>query len=672
MRTLRQRKYLFALLAILALFAACKGESPTAPPLNSGGGGTPPAGASVVITASNLNPASGSVTTITITVTQNNQPVANGTAVELSTTRGNFVDLITGASLGTATVLTTSNGQVQVNLTSSSAGAALIRAVVNNVAAELTVTFQAGPVDDGSGDGTTPTISSFDPTFGRPEGGQLVKIFGTNFRAPARVLFDFGPPVGTKEAFVVSVTAKEIQVLTPAVDLAGAQALPATIKVIVGAGATGEQTVSATTPFNFQAQILTPVITTLSPASGPIDGGTRVTIFGSGFQAPVQVFFASAEAQVLNTTFNQIIVISPAGRDTNPDGSGPATGPIPVKVINIGSSTNATLASAFRYTPKMQITAAGPTQGPFTGGTRVTIDGIGFNDPVAVSIGGVAAQPIKVSGTQIIAVTLPLQLTSCGGVSGPISVTNVDNGDSATATGITFTYQTPNPTIVNVNPATVAAGGSTTVSVFEALPGVNKFTVGDKSLFPTSTVPTPNGVDTIAFGLTLPLSFTFPSAVCTSGGFTGTQLQPITVSVTYLNVNTGCTDTASNALTINPVVTACVVPPSATVTNPAGGACAAAGSIVAAGAVTGTATITIANNAVTTQNLVISAAAITASTNAAITILPGSATIPPAGSASFTVTIDPTAPGAVTGTATFTTNDPARPTVTVCITATGT
>jgi len=453
MRILRQRTYLFALLAILALlFAGCKAESPTAPPTTGGGNGssgsgTPPTGASVVITASNLSPVAGSVSTITVTVTQNNNPVPNGTAVELETSKGEFQDVATGTSLGTATLLTTNGGKVTVNLTASSAGPATVRAVVNNVAATLTITFGTAPIENPGGDGTAPTISSFSPTSGTPAGGQTVTITGTNFRAPVRVLFDFGAPIGTKEAFVTSVTPTQITVLTPAVDLAGGQALPATIRVIVGAGAPGEQTVSSSTPFNFQLSVLTPQITTISPASGPIDGGTRVTIFGSGFQAPVQVFFGFAEAQVLTVRFDQLIVITPNARDTNDNGSGPATGPIPVKVININSATNVTLAQAFRYVPKMQITAVSPLSGPASGGTRVTIDGVGFNDPVAVSIGGFVAQPIKVSGTQVVAVTLPLENASCGGAGGPIVVTNVDNGDffSTTANQIQFTYKTPKP-----------------------------------------------------------------------------------------------------------------------------------------------------------------------------------------------------------------------------------
>jgi hypothetical protein len=682
MRTLRQRKYLFALLAILTLlFAGCKAESPTAPPVNSGGTGSgsgtpPPAGSSVVITASNLTPVAGSVSAITVTVTQNNNPVPNGTAVELETTKGKFVDPATGTDLGTATLLTTNGGKVVVNLTSDSAGAATVRAVVNNVASTLTVNFQTAPIDTGNpGNGTTPTISSISPTFGTPAGGQPVTITGTNFRAPVRVLFDFGAPIGTKEAFVTSVTPTQITVVTPAVDLAGGQALPATIRVIVGAGAPGEASVTAPTPFNFQLSVLTPAITTLSPASGPIDGGTRVTIFGSGFQAPVQVFFGSAEAQVLNTRFDQIIAIAPTARDTDPNGSGTITGPVAVKVININSATNASLAGAFRYVPKMQITAAGPLIGPATGGTKVTIDGTGFNDPVAVTIGGQAAQPIKVSGTQIVAVTLPLAQLTCGGSSGPIIVTNVDNGDSATATGLTFTYRTPKPTIIAVNPNSAAAGTAVTIDVSQALPGVNKFTIGDKTLFPTSATPTPDGTVTSAFSVTLPTasSFTFPTAACTVGGLTGTQTLPLTLGVTYLNVDSGCTDTAANALTITPPSGACQIGAAATI-NPSGSTCANAGSIVAVGGATGTTTITVSNSSSSTQNLIVNSASVTSQSNGTITVSPaGPVTIAPGATpAVFTVTVDPTAAGAVNGTVTLTTNDPTKASVPVCISANGT
>src|SRR5437588_11241808 len=128
---LRQRKWLFALLAILALFAGCKSESPTSPGTNpppTGGGTPPPSGAVVTLTVSNANPLVGSTSTITATVTQNNVAVPNGTAVEFDTTLGVFSD--TNAN---KTIRTTTNGVATAILTSATAGTATATAVVNRV-----------------------------------------------------------------------------------------------------------------------------------------------------------------------------------------------------------------------------------------------------------------------------------------------------------------------------------------------------------------------------------------------------------------------------------------------------------------------------------------------------------------------------------------------------------
>ena len=89
----------------------------------------------------------------------------------------------------------------------------------------------------------------------------------------------------------------------------------------------------------------------------------------------MQVFFGLAEAQVVNVTFDKIVVISPPARDTTADAT-PIAGQVPLRVVNVNSGTQTVLAEGFRYHSAMQITAVGPTQGPFTGGTRVTIDGV--------------------------------------------------------------------------------------------------------------------------------------------------------------------------------------------------------------------------------------------------------------------------------------------------------
>jgi hypothetical protein len=672
MKLRNQKLILFALLVLLAAFAGCKGESPTAPDPTPGGGTgvpgggtTPPVGASITLTATNAAPLAASTTTITATVTLNGQPVANGTAVEFSTNFGSF-------SLSDPNVVsiirTTTSGVATVTLTAPSPGPAVVTAVVNNVSARTTITFQAQQVPPVT-PSTSPTITSITPALGRPAGGETITINGTNFRAPARVIFDFGGGV-TKDAFVVSVSPTQIVALTPPIDVSTAQQRQATITVIVDAGTTNEQKVtSVANAFTFQSEVLTPSITAVSPASGPIDGGTRITIFGDGFQAPVQVFFGSAEAQVISVTFKQLVVMSPTGRDTNPDGSGAATGPVSVRIININSAKEVTLAGAFRYTPKVQVTAAGPTEGPFTGGTRVTIDGVGFNDPVTVSLAGFAATPIAVSGTQIIAISSAISPTSCVDVTGPIVVSNVDNGDFGN--GPTWRYRVSTPIIVSVNPPNPTAGTSLSVSVANSVGGT-VFQVGDRTIFP-STATTVGNITT--YTLTLPLNFPFASGPCTTmGGLTGTALQPLNLNLIVTNPSSTCTSTLTNAVSVQPVNTTCnVAPPVAAVTNPATG-CANAGNVVAAGAATGTTTITVANTAPAgSQPLVISAIALGGANPGDFSVGPNAPqTIPAGGSRVFTVTFDPQAVGARNATVTFSTSDANNPQLVVCVTGTGT
>ena len=377
-------------------------------------------------------------------------------------------------------------------------------------------------------------------------------ISGKNFKTPLRVIFDFGAGKTPKDATIISSTDTSIQVLTPSVDLGTGQQLIATVKVINQAGTTTEFTATGPT-FTFQATVLTPKITTVSPTSGPIDGGTRVTVYGEGFQAPIQVFFGAAEAQVLGPVlFNQFTVVAPKASDTANGGSGSVTGFVDVKVININSATNATLTSAFRYVPKMVITSFGPTEGPVTGGTRVRIDGTGFNDPVAVVIGGIAAQPISVSGTEIIAVSAAPLVSGCSDVSGAVSVTNVDNGDSAT--GGTFTFRVPKPIIISASNTTV--GQSTTVVVLNTGAGIPRLSIGDQPLTITSsTTDSTTGLTTFVATIPTTVSSQLKTQSCPAGGSVPV-VTPLTV--TFTNASTGCTATLPNGITLTPLQTPAV------------------------------------------------------------------------------------------------------------------
>ena len=338
MKQTKQRFIFLALVALLALFAGCKGESPTAPPPITGtsGGGTgsgttqPPVGASIALVASSAAPFTGSTSTITATVTLNNAAVPNGTAVEFATTtqNANFTDTTDNP---TTLIRTTTSGVAKATVTSSTAGPVVVTVTVNNVTKSITLTFQDVVIPPNTPSSTAPTISSVSPTSGLPTGNQQVVITGTNFRPTVRVLFDPGSGQAAKEAFVTSVTPTQITVISPAFDLGVSQQLIVSITVIVEAGLPTEQRVTKASAFTYTAPVLTPVVRALSPTSGPIDGGTRVTITGDAFEAPLQVFFGSAQAQVLSVTFHEIDVISPTARDTNPNGSGAVTGPVDIR-----------------------------------------------------------------------------------------------------------------------------------------------------------------------------------------------------------------------------------------------------------------------------------------------------------------------------------------------------
>lgn len=654
---IRHHKTWIVLLAVLFLFAACKGETPTAPPSGGvpPGGSTPPTGVSVVLTVSNESPVVDGTVTITATVTQNGQPVPNGTAVEFVSNGG----VLNGG--GTTAIKTTTNGIATVTLTSATSGTVRVTAIVNNVTRETAVTFAAKPVTP-TPPNTAPTITSVSPNVGRPTGGETIRITGTNFRAPVRVLFRYAGLLTPVEAFVASQTETQLEVITPAVNLGAGQQIVSDIIVITQAGTANENRAESAGAFTFRSEQLTPVISTVTPNSGPVTGGTRVTIFGEGFQEPVQVLFDTAEARVLNVKFNEILVETPAGRDTSPNGTGPVTGPVSVTVRNINSNQSVSFPSGFHYKNAIQIIAV--TGSAFAGvsGSKVTIDGNGFLAPVLVVVetsqGNIGLQPVSVSGTKIVAVAPAVLPDNCQDLTGPIVVTNIGNGD--TATGPQFTFFIDDPIITNVIPPVITAGGNVDVVVANAFPGAVRITLGTKSVFPTS-VTFDETTRTATYRVAVPTNFEFPTVACTVAGVTGERQTGVSVDVGYENVATACEDTATEALTINPVDTTCILPPPAVLgVSPSGGACAPAtpNPIVTAGTVTGTATITVSNTAAAgAQDLRVTGVGVALTSGGATFVVnPQTATIPAGGSTDFTVTIDPTVAAPGTANVTFTTN----------------
>jgi hypothetical protein len=352
-----------------------------------------------------------------------------------------------------------------------------------------------------------PFIIGVSPSIVRPQGGNTLTITGNGFRSPVGVFLD------SREAFVVSVTPTQIVVVTPPADLGEAQQKTALVSVLNQRGTPNEIRIGGKSVL-YQLDFLKPNITTLSPHTAPLVGGTRITIFGDGFQAPLQVFFGDAEAQVIGVNFGQVVVVAPAGH---------GLGDVPIRVVNINSSTSTEKNGLFRYAPKAVISSAGPTLGPAAGGTTLTIDGVGFEDPVVVTVAGVPAAVIKTTPTQITAITSRANLSTCANASGPISIVNVDTGD--TADGPVFTYLVPRAFIASIPPA-IVAGRTFSVTVGNSY-GTPRFVLANRVLVPSSKIDNVNGL--VTYTLTAPNDL-------------ATDCQTLTTTLTFMN-QAGCSDT---------------------------------------------------------------------------------------------------------------------------------
>ncbi|MBI2212772.1 MAG: IPT/TIG domain-containing protein [Acidobacteria bacterium] len=557
MKTMKTRTVAtIATVLLLALFG-CQSESPTEPSTGGGGGTTPPTSdITITLTASNVNPPVGSSAVITARATSAGANVVNGTAIEFATTFGSFVE-----TAGTFALRTTSGGAANVTLTSAEVGSAVVTARLGNVSKSITINFE---VDGGSGDG--PQISSVTPSSGPPSGNQVVTIVGSNFRTPVRVFF------GSKEATVVSVTDTQIKAVTPATNLAASEQFrEVDVRVIAEAGTANEAAATLTNGYRYELEILTPSIEHVSPASGPNEGNTRITIFGSGFQSPAKVFFGAGATQVeldvTSVTFSQIQATTPAASGL---GSSFLNSSVSVRVLNLASGTQATLANAFRYGPEIEITGVSPSVGTHLGGDRVTVFGFGFDDPVQVSIAGIPAQVVRVSGTEVVVLTGAIQCDGGGGGAGGGSVV-VTNLEQPAGTGTAtldngFTYRVTTK-ILSVSPLPLVEGAGGSIVVDDPGFGNVKLSIGGKTVFPAPAAAS-DAFAATTFTFVVPAGLEFETDDCiTGGGVTGTIDVVTDFEIEFENILNGCGATIS--VPIAPAAPTCVTEPAITV-SPAG------------------------------------------------------------------------------------------------------
>lgn len=576
-------------LAVVLALAGCQSDSPTEPSSGTSRPANPQPPDPVVtlavtVTANPPQLEAGATTPSTVTVevrrNDNGQPPPDLTEVTLTTNLGSFGS----ATGGQEVTLQLVNGRAQTNFFAGpEVGTATIRAAVAG---------NAGVTNIGIGQRSPFFVSSIVPGVGDPEGGENVVINGGGFDPPVRVTFN------SATAQVLGVEANRIRVRTPSATAAGVSVpvgstAPVNVSVTINLNEANVATDQLTNGFTYAlgggGGIDQPEVFSVSPASGVNEGGTTVRIRGTGFRAPVQVFFGlgastanfnGVEARVDSVTSNEIVVVTPAARGF---GQNLVNQLVNLLVRNVNTGFSTISPAAFRYGSDVIITAMGPGSGPFTGGTRVRIFGQGFDAPVSVGLGTprVAQLVVSTTGTEIEFITSGITVATCppnGIVAATgVTVTNIETGDTADNAGLTFNYTVPRPLIFGLNPTSGnAPPNPTQVTITgQDFPANPRVTFGGDSSSGASAPILSNTATTIRVSVpTPPPDFEFTTQECDDipGGETGTRTLPTAISVTVTDLGgTGCATTLANAFTLaSPTGNVCVGdtgPPAPTACN---------------------------------------------------------------------------------------------------------
>jgi len=171
-----------------------------------------------------------------------------------------------------------------------------------------------------------PRLTGVSVQSGPASGGTSVAIAGTGFTNATGVSFGDTPAAGFAVNGDTSITA-----VSPV-------ASPGTVDVTVTT-AGGTSAVSPSDEFTF---IGAPSVSGLSPNSGPVNGGTAVTITGAGFTDAAGVYFGETPAGFTIADDATIEAVSPAGE---------APDTVDVTVVSAGGTSARSAADQFTYTP---------------------------------------------------------------------------------------------------------------------------------------------------------------------------------------------------------------------------------------------------------------------------------------------------------------------------------
>jgi hypothetical protein len=400
---------------------------------------TTPAGTAGAVTVTVTSPGGQSGSLATAFTYAVPMPTVMSVSPSTGSTSGGANVTVTGTNFVSGATVTF-GGATATNVSVTS-GTTITATTPAGTSGAVTVTVtnpggQSGSLTNGfTYSSTAPTVTNVSPSTGSTSGGTNVTITGTNLVSGATVTF------GSAAATNVTVTNSTTIRATAPAGTAGA--------VTVTVANPGGQSGSEANAFTYVAP--TPTVAGVSPSSGPIAGGTTVTITGTNFVTGASVKFGTAAAtNVSVSSSTTITATTPAN----------AVGAITVTVTNTGGQSGS-LTNGFTYVaPTPTVTSVSPNIGSTVGGTITTVIGTNFISGATVKFGSSAATNVTVNSSTTITATTP------AGSAGAVTVTVTNPGGPSTSLASAFTYSTAlPPTVTRVYPNNGPTTGGTGVTI---------------------------------------------------------------------------------------------------------------------------------------------------------------------------------------------------------------
>ena len=366
-----------------------------------------------------------------LTLTYYAAPTITSLDVTSGSASGGKTVVITGTNFVTGQTTVTFGGAAATGITATTTSITLTTPAGTAGSVSVVVTTPGGSVALASGYTyvAVPVITSISPTSGAASGGTLVTVTGTNLTGATSVTV--GGALGTS---ISNVSATSVTFTTPS-------------------GTAGARDVVLTTPGGSSTltgaftYIASPTVTAVSPTSGPLIGGTTITITGTNLTNASAVTFGGVAgsniAVISSTSLTVVLPVNTAGQ-------------VDVQVTTPGGTSVTSAADKFTFAGGPTITSLSVVSGPLIGGITSTITGTNLAGTTNVTVGGTAATLGTITSTSVV-ITLPAKSA------GAVDIVLTTPSGSVTSTG-GFTYL-PVPTITSLTVTSGPLGGGTSTVI---------------------------------------------------------------------------------------------------------------------------------------------------------------------------------------------------------------